>query len=91
MNLKDDSVAHRKTARKAVRTTRRAPKSAGFKWPTAFRLIPKPVRKQHAHILGAEGIPPCPPDCTYWKTIEVDGELYCVYRCGDGSLFMIKC
>ena len=88
-------MARRKTG-KSNRAAAKGPqrKAAKFKLPRAFQMIPVPIkgpRKRHAHLLGAPGIPPCPPGCTFLLKIKINDHDYCVYLCPGGVNIVIEC
>jgi hypothetical protein len=69
-------------------------KRPAFKLPKAFRIVPirsKAKPKRHAHVFGAEGLPPCPAGCTYVMRTKIGGFYYCVYTDEEGMDVLFLC
>ena len=87
---KKPRLSGRKTAKKKAVKKRRTK----VKWPSAFRVVPirlKTKLTKHAHVMGQEGIPPCPPGTTYQGKVQVNGVTYCMYIDENGGITLIRC
>jgi hypothetical protein len=86
-------MARKKTAGGKKRTRSARGGMAKHALPRAFRIVPIRVTgrsKKHRHVLGAEGMAPCPPNCTFMYKIKIGGVEYCIYDC-DGVETAVRC
>jgi hypothetical protein len=84
----------RKTMKRKARPhASKKPVRRKFELPKAFRITPMKLKgraKKHAHVFGAEALPPCPAGSIYVDTVTVNHRKFCVYR-DEIGLFTIDC